>query len=196
MTTTIMSPEPPPRENGVNRWFASGQLHDAAPMPEQPLLVDSPSAAPLPKRSVGKHRVGRPAAEYIGATLAAPTPEDLKQVRGMLGELQGLVARATASHDGMVETVADLDDAARAELATSAARRVAKGHLNYDERDALSAVLSTYASLPSTAELPTALLAVLEAAVAVLGVSREDQALGAATDADTTPATAAQGGGE
>lgn len=179
MTTTMIPDAPEP---GDNRWFT--RLTGDLTAPFEPRLVVDPAAPPLPKRPCPKHRTGVPAAQLIhSASLAAPTAADLRQVREVVNELHALVDRAM---DGTVadatRALAAADDDTRGEMATHAARRTVRGHLDRVAREALAGVLYAYGALPSTEVLPVALLATLETAVAVLSASRADLQLADETD--------------
>ncbi|SDK31585.1 hypothetical protein SAMN04488074_105138 [Lentzea albidocapillata subsp. violacea] len=195
MPTTMISPDPQPDDNRPSRWFTTGQLPDVEParpdvqLPFEPcLLVASPSAVPLPKRPGGKHRNGTPVHQLMQASLTKPTAADLATLSAVVDELNGALSHAAAEpvSDELTRKSAERGDAVRPEFAAAAARRIAKGHLSYSERESIAGVFSAYAKLPTSAALPVALLAVLESAVAVLSVSRVDQQLAIETDGPTT----------
>jgi hypothetical protein len=168
VTETMIPDEPSSNES---RWFrpVSGGLNDEpqGAEPAVPRLVESPSAEPLPKRPVGKHR-----AERHGAGAAQPTRDDLRALSAVVSELHQLVSSASATVKDSVEQHALQDE--HAERALMAAQRVSRGHLALEERAAIAAVFKAYSTMPVNAVLHGPLLVTLEAAVIKLTAPRAE----------------------
>lgn len=184
MTETMIPDEPTP---GENRWFhISGGLNDEpqTAQPAAPRLVDSPTAKPLPKRPVGRHRAG---GQVVGAS--QPTRNDLLELNAVVSELHQLVSSASATIEDSARQQALQDE--HAQRALAAADRVSRGHLDVQERAAIAAVFKAYSTMSINAVLHGPLLVTLEAATLKLTAPRAGLPA-----TSTASAVAVQGGAE